>query len=594
MCAYNPAQPSSNYFTIGDAIAALGFTFAIQQLLKPIYLFRLRVYGLRILHLSVTVFVGALCSLIAAVIPNLPIKHDGILEYPVFWELLGGGAIFAAYGMAAWVTLTPARIYAFNLASFVRAAASLLSEASDDDRVNFAQDVFTGTNLKRLFAFASAHQRAEWHATMMEFERLRETAPPGASLTVSGRQKVSPFYLFAHRRELAAASDAIALLRVMSDPDFCAVLVRRCSWLTAAMLDRLAKEQMHIDQANPFVQEIAYQALMSDESMLAKEVSYTGFGSVPYLSESLFANWFILNNYNPIDRIGFRIPETPSEGFAARLNRASKLMLHTAIKDRSYWAQQYIYSVQGVYEHLFQQRTYARPNPLPAGYSVTLHMGIAELYRMMRDAFSRMESAERKSLFVRDKKSFKNDIVDAVASIIYESLACVANDFKGGVDDAWTHVIQTFMDLFPQLGTEPSGMDPLQQRLAIKLIDNLNNNMNGWYPAISRILLTTLGPYPGDPQPANRTAFMILKDAVYWELKKLGSLNSKNPEKVADFLPPGITFDPASDSLKHGGRGGTDIITNLSVLSLAEIDLCNEENWNRSEASGPPTINDPN
>jgi hypothetical protein len=41
LCAYDPRQPFAIYFSLGDAIAALGFTLAVQQLLKPIYLFRL-------------------------------------------------------------------------------------------------------------------------------------------------------------------------------------------------------------------------------------------------------------------------------------------------------------------------------------------------------------------------------------------------------------------------------------------------------------------------------------------------------------------------------------------------------------------------
>jgi hypothetical protein len=48
LCSYNPAQPSPTYFTIGDAVAALGFTLAILQLIKPIYLFRLRALGLKL------------------------------------------------------------------------------------------------------------------------------------------------------------------------------------------------------------------------------------------------------------------------------------------------------------------------------------------------------------------------------------------------------------------------------------------------------------------------------------------------------------------------------------------------------------------
>jgi hypothetical protein len=38
-------------------------------------------------------------------------------------------------------------------------------------------------------------------------------------------------------------------------------------------------------------------------------------------------------------------------------------------------------------------------------------------------------------------------------------------------------------------------MNPLQQQLAVQLIDKLRHNMDGWYPAISRVLLATIGPY---------------------------------------------------------------------------------------------------
>jgi hypothetical protein len=40
-CAYDPAKPFSVYFSVGNAVGALAFTLAVQQLLKPIYRFRL-------------------------------------------------------------------------------------------------------------------------------------------------------------------------------------------------------------------------------------------------------------------------------------------------------------------------------------------------------------------------------------------------------------------------------------------------------------------------------------------------------------------------------------------------------------------------
>src|ERR1035441_3341452 len=158
LCAYNPAQPTPTYFTLGNAIAALGFTLAIQQLLKPIYLFRLRAFGLRIRCLLSFVFMGAFCAVVAMVLPNLPISHEGSFQYPIIWELFGGLLIGAAYGAAGFISLTPARIYPFNLVPFVRAAMALLSAASDDDRISFAEDLLLGHNIERLINYASA-----WH-----------------------------------------------------------------------------------------------------------------------------------------------------------------------------------------------------------------------------------------------------------------------------------------------------------------------------------------------------------------------------------------------------------------------------------------------
>src|SRR6185312_1432113 len=89
-CAYNPDAPIVVYFSVGDAIAALGFTLAIQQLLKPVYLFRIRAYGLKLVHMPIMVFAGALCSVIAMILPNLPLHRESALTYPITWELIGG------------------------------------------------------------------------------------------------------------------------------------------------------------------------------------------------------------------------------------------------------------------------------------------------------------------------------------------------------------------------------------------------------------------------------------------------------------------------------------------------------------------------
>src|ERR1700730_13978160 len=72
LCSYNPAQPTPVYFTLGNAIAALALTLAVQQLLKPIYIFRLRAYRLKIIYFVFLVFLGFACAVVAMLLPNLP------------------------------------------------------------------------------------------------------------------------------------------------------------------------------------------------------------------------------------------------------------------------------------------------------------------------------------------------------------------------------------------------------------------------------------------------------------------------------------------------------------------------------------------
>ena len=319
--------------------------------------------------------------------------------------------------------------------------------------------------------------------------------------------------------------------------------------------------------------------------MIAKEVGYTGFGSMPVLSRHLFGTWFILAHYDPLERFSFDQTKALPEGFASRLNSASKMIVETAIENGDYWPQRYVHSVRAAYEGLCRQWSYMRPRDLPIEYAVALHMGIQDLYKTLNTGLRQLAGEQRKPLFITDPKAFRTDLVDSIAGIVYESLACNANEFNGADDPAWVHAISAFLDIYPAHESEPVGMNPLQQHLAIQLIDKLRQNMEGWYPAISRVLLAVIGPYDRKPQIANRTAHVILKDAVYKELQRLPTLHAKNPEKVPDFLPSSVTYDPTTNTITHAYRGGGTKSTNLGALTIPDVDLTDQRNWQTGESS---------
>lgn len=234
------------------------------------------------------------------------------------WELIGAFLIASAYGAAALIIFRPARIYSFNLISFIGAGATLLTEADDTDRTRFAEDLLIHPhNMIRLIRYANALENAEHHASAVEFERLQEI---GAPLVIHGRAPISAFYLFAHREQLADASDAATFLRVLCDPHFCLVLVRRCPWLTASFLQRLSDKRLHTRELESLVQEIAHQAIMDEGSIIAKETGYEGFGVIPMLSSSLFGTRFMLNYYRPMQKMYYSVRAEITEGYVSRLN----------------------------------------------------------------------------------------------------------------------------------------------------------------------------------------------------------------------------------------------------------------------------------
>lgn len=573
-CSYDPAQPYQTYFTSGDAIAALAFTLAIQQLIKPIYLFRIHAYGLKLIYLPLFVFAGAFCSVIAMLLPNMPVPRGHLLAYPVLWELVGALLIFGAYVAVAMVSFLPARINRFNLDSFSKAAGRLLAAASDDDRVAFAEDLLSGRNLERLIKYAHAFRLAEMHGATVEFERLKQI---GAPLQITGPPPVSAFYLFTHRKELAAATTAAKLLRILSDPDFCAVLVEKCSWLTADALRTISERRLNDDEIRTFVQEIAHQAIVREESMLAKETSYKGFATVPVLSQSLFGSWHILHTCEPLNYAG-DVPNVITGGYVRRLNVAASMMLKTAVRGEEYWHVNYMWGVKNAYEGLSNYWRFLRPEKPSIDFVVSFSSGIERQFTILAEGLSKLKPERRKGLYVRDEKALSTNLVDIIASTSAESLMCFANDFKGAEDHGWSHAIGLFMTAFP-MGDERVGMSPLQQHLALILLKKLRENMEGWYPAISRVLLAVVGPYEKNATSTKRTANVIFRDAVYRELQKLPQLHAKFPDKFNDFLPSNVTYDHKTVSLVHTYRSGNSVTTNLASLVIPQIDLMDELNW---------------
>jgi hypothetical protein len=531
----------------GRSIGALAFTLAVQQLLKPVHRFRLSTRHLTLSRLYICVFVGVAAVALAAVLPNIVRLHEGPWGYPINWEIFATLLFAVSYGAVVVAIVLPVRVNAAKLPDFAQQAANLLSSANEQDHVDFASDL--ERSLPTLIKEASYLDDLPW-------ER-------------------SAFFDFTYRKKLERAAYASSFLRIVADPAFCETLVKRLPWQVVFMLRKIAKDRLHATGAHQLIRQLAYQAILRDDSMMAREVGYHGFGTAPLLSDSMFSDWFILQRYNPFDSFSAAGSEIVTPQLLKRFNGAAERSYTALIKNGIINRSQATFSIQSFYQSVFRikaqeiQKTdgYDFHLPLEMHYSVDLAIKMAD------KLLASLNAKQYQALYVDDPKKHRSDVLETLVEIVYDALAGISNRFKGADDAFWMTAIEAFHKGFSSIGAEPDGLTPFQQRLALKLIEKLTQNMQGWYPALSRVLLACVGPYAHQASQPNRTAFNILKDAVYFELQKFPQLAASEPDKLREYLPDNVTFDVATTDLVQTYRGGGEAVTRLSSLDLASISL---------------------
>jgi hypothetical protein len=538
-CAYDPAKPTV-YFSLGDAVAALAFTLTVAQLLRPIFRFRMRVRALSEGPVYVLVFAALALVVVASALPHLG-AGDQAWAYPILWELVAAVLFALAYAAVVLAVVRPVKVTPRNVVRYVLNSGRFLAATDERDRIEYLREL--APSVPTLVDIA-AFEEAQWQP--------------------------SPFYDFTHRDELRRAGHARSLLMLLGDAMLCETMVSKAPWEAARMLQDLAAKQLHCRSAEPFVRELGRQALAAPESMVTRETGFYGFATAPLLSDSLFASPFLLHFYNPFDAIGWSggLPSTPAA--LRRFNGAAKRALDTLVAHGMTGHEPAAYSIQHCLESVGlnlaiarQKGTLDRGFILPVLESVKLAIATAD------KILERMGEKQWGHLYVADAMDRRDDVLECLAETVFKALEHIANDFTGGDDPFWLVAIETFHEVFPSFGSGPDGMDPFQQRVAVKLINELQNNMRGYSPSISRVLLACVGSFSGHPNAPPKTAFNILKRAMYRELKQLPKLaRSAGAEKVKPLLPDHVSFDLATSTLRDTFSDGSFVDTDLAKLRV--------------------------
>ena len=306
---------------------------------------------------------------------------------------------------------------------------------------------------------------------------------------------------------------------------------------------------------------------------MAREIRYRGFGSAPALSERLFSSAFIVDRYNPFDWL-FSDRADPSLEVLKRYNSAARRAIKALIAQRKIQHVYAMYQIANFYEWLFMSAYKIQDSQAPNNSFISEMTRAVELaIEMANHLLANVDAPTYESLFVDQLNDRPSDMLDALVEITMEAWLGIANRFKGFDDHFWLLAIQSFDKAFPMHRDQPDGVTPFQQRLMIRVLDKLRDNIKGFYPSISRVLLACVGPYERRGLKVNRTAFNILRDGMYEQLVELPTLAAQLPNKLQDFLPDNVVYEYANASLTHAYRGGTTESTNLRGLVIPTISL---------------------
>jgi len=544
MCAYDPALPSPTYFTLGDAIAALAFTLAVQPFLRPVYRLRLAVLHLTLGRLYTLIFIAVGLLVLAALVPSFTILHGGWWGYPIVYELAATFLFIGAYGAVALAVARPVRIGRRRLETFVGGVAQILAEGKESDHVDLIPDLLA--NLPHLVELAVFIER-----------------PP---------RETSAFWMFIHREKVHRAQFAVSLLRILSDPHFCRSIVIRAPWAVGTLLNDLAARKLYARAAEALVQELALQAILLEDSIMTREIEFSGFREAPFLSESLFSLPFIVTRYDPLQN---RLHgDLISAAVLRKFNKAAVRCYTCLIEEKQFTRAQVTFSIERFYESAgLRAWSLHEANSVGGDFAIEFGRAVDNTIALARKLMAAADEDTYNQMFVTDKKEYRHDPLEPLTEIVFNAWGHISKGFGGLPDPFWSLAIGSIGEAFNSIGEAPDGMTPFQQRLTLKIVDQLDYNMNGYYPAISRVLLATVGPYHRRALQPNMTAFNILRNAMYAKLKRVPGLASQEPEKLNHFLPPAVVYDAQGQTLTHTYSDGAQAVTDLKELAPVDIDL---------------------
>lgn len=527
-CKYDPTAPASIYFSIGELIGAIALILAFSQLLKPIVRFRLSVSPFPMWAAYATFIVAAVCVLLAAIIPQLPIAGHPVIGFPIFWEFVAGMVFCLAASYLLYFSYAHARYNNSNYRTYLSRCIGIIANGSMSDISDLASEISTG--LPEIVKEAARYNRFSWD-----------------------KSKPLP----------DSVKYATHLLDIWSDEKFCQALACSAPASLMTLFQEFRRRQYYHGAGYALINEVIRQSFLQKDSMLNREKQYRGLGVRADLTKEIFFNYdMIRSSHRPLQawdnyRDGDMQPW--------KVERYGQCLL-TAVK--GYFNSGHFWEcplelhcgfdvVAGLARHeiwrIGDDKALLKSDAPPARILDETSEIFHEVYKVIVQESGRLPSyKDYIESLPEDRDRFSDpSIYEAYAEALFEYL-CHLSQLT--IDDWYARHLATriWFDIFSQhqADARPLGVYEIRDRLSKKLLKKVSENLvEQHYPPLTRLIISLSGIWSSDASDNEFSADFFKWQFLELLKKEFPAAYSRDAKKAADMLPGNVEYDSDNRTL---------------------------------------------
>lgn len=521
-CIYDPANPPWRIISLGDTIAAISLVLAFSQLLTPTLKYRInsifpKVY---VLWAIAVVFIVT-----ASILPLLPGEAWPLLGYPIFWELIGAALIVSGICMLLWKFTSQLKFKASTVRQIKGLVVRVIATGDEKDLAELALSL--QRILKDLVSSLNLYDGFE--AEMARRENRKYEVP-----------------------QLSLEADNI--LKLCSDQSFCFAVVRKQPGFAITLIHEIQKQKAYNNNlARPLLWEIMRQAIMNEDSILYREEKYRGLGYTRGFTKIAFTDPEFNEEALPLSLFNFSLEKKVTTEQLDRFGDILAMLTKAYLEQGRFY--EHSYSINGTFGMLLGYATSVayRVDSFSEDelYRSEPYRALSSIARSLETCIKILAEDERLAdeQLVNQWKNVPRDrdysIYERTADWLYKLMEALSHTRK--YDEAFRFIlIGPWMEIYPVTAAGAFRKE-VQWRLEEKIFEQLKVNLEeGYYPAISRPLISVLGLY-SDERPRE---YSRLKEKFFAYLREhFLNLYKVDRERALDKLPATVTFEPRTRRL---------------------------------------------